>query len=149
MWKPVDEGSLERSLEKILVIVKVSGVLEANENEIDAERDQDRRQPSRRPGTCTAITLILLVHLLFLSCMPNDIVKQVRIVIRDLDTQQYYDGSQWRDEWTYFTVTPDVDGTWSYANANLIGNFMFSSRAVDQSGNVEKPPALMRFQVEN
>lgn len=82
-------------------------------------------------------------------CTDNDIVKQVRIVIRDLDTQQYYDGSQWQDEWTYFTVTPDIDGIWSYANANLIGNFMFSSRAVDQSGNVEKPPALMRFQVEN
>ncbi|MGI9517882.1 MAG: sulfatase family protein [Pirellulaceae bacterium] len=75
-------------------------------------------------------------------------VSFIRIVVRDNDNGMYFDGSQWVNNWTWFGVGAALNGTWSYTNDQLHGNLTLSTRAVDSSGNVQKPPSIIHFQVQ-
>ncbi len=75
-------------------------------------------------------------------------VSFIRMVVRNTDTGQYFDGVQWVDDWTWFYNGTNYDGSWSYANDDLQGNLMLSTRAVDMSGNVQKPPTIIYFRVQ-
>ncbi len=75
-------------------------------------------------------------------------VESLRLVIRDLNTGQYYDGLQWVNAWSYFVIPVKPNGRWNYDNPALQGSFFVSTRAVDESGNVQSPPTQTRFTVQ-
>lgn len=66
-------------------------------------------------------------------------MKEVRIVIQNRTTGKYWNGSNWQGSWAYVKSNLNLaTGRWDYTfRAAADSNFWFSSRAVDQAGNVQ------------
>ena len=76
-------------------------------------------------------------------------VKNVRLVIRDIPTGKYWTGTTWVDSWTYlFLPVSRRNQRWSYRNDSLKGYFYISTRAIDDSGNVQSIPTSITLHVQ-
>lgn len=76
-------------------------------------------------------------------------VDNVRLVIRDVSNGQYWTGAEWVDSWTYLLLPVSKrNQRWSYANTTLRGRFYVSTRAIDDSGNVQSVPTSVVVRVE-
>jgi arylsulfatase A-like enzyme len=75
-------------------------------------------------------------------------VTDVRLVIRNTGTGKYWSGANWVDSWTYLLLPVSANNQrWSYTNAAISGNLYISSRAVDDSGNVQATPTSINIVV--
>ena len=75
-------------------------------------------------------------------------VTDVRLVIRNTDSGLYWTGDRWVDNWTYLVLpVARSTQTWSYSHPGIQGHLYISSRAVDDSGNVQSPPTGMNILV--
>ncbi len=74
-------------------------------------------------------------------------VETIRLVVNNQTTGEYYDGNQWQSTWTFLNLPIFPDGSWSYTLPPLNGAIYVASRAVDDSGNVQKTPAFTYFLV--
>ncbi len=77
-------------------------------------------------------------------------VTDVRLVIRNISTGKYWSGTQWVSSWTYLQLPVSASNQrWSYANSDISGNLYISSRAIDDSGNVQATPTSINVVVSN
>lgn len=74
-------------------------------------------------------------------------VDHLRIVIRNQGSGRYWNGESWSDEWTWVRNPVRTSGRYGLVIEDLQGAFYVSVRAVDQSGNVQSPPAKKWFSV--
>ena len=76
-------------------------------------------------------------------------VTDVRLVIRDVNSGKYWTGADWVDSWTYLLLPVSRrNQRWSYVNDSLRGRFYVSTRAIDDSGNVQSVPTAIVVRVE-
>ncbi len=77
------------------------------------------------------------------------IVTSLRLVIRDSASGRYWTGTRWVNNWTYLALPVSRrTGKWSYSHPRVRGSLYISSRAVDDSGNVQSPPATLQITVD-
>lgn len=76
-------------------------------------------------------------------------VESIRLVVQNQTTATYFNGNEWQTDWTWVSVPVNEDGTWSYQVPETFGAVYVGSRAVDDSGNVQKPPGYTYFVVLN
>ena len=84
------------------------------------------------------------------SATDNVGVDEVRLVLKNTGTGQWWDGAAWDGQYAQFDAELDSQGeastTWSYAFNNLPnGNYYFSARSYDNFGNYQDPPAQINF----
>jgi len=72
-------------------------------------------------------------------------VEAIRLVIQNQTTQRFFDGQAWQPQWTFVTLPVAVDGSWSYQLPETSGTIYLGSRAVDDSGNIQKSPGFTYF----
>ena len=76
-------------------------------------------------------------------------LDEVRLSVRQATTGRYFNGTGFQDDWT--TVKPFVNQTgtrWNYPTTLPPGNYNAGIRGVDQRGNVQPQPNVIRFTVE-
>lgn len=82
------------------------------------------------------------------TASDNVEVAKVNVLIRDLTSNQYWNGQELQSRRTFLSVDPDWRGNWQYV-ANLpVGSYGTRVVAEDTSGNVSQERVGRRFTVE-
>lgn len=74
-------------------------------------------------------------------------VDQVQLVLRDMKSRAYWNGTMWSASICTISIKPGQSGLWSYCPPLTKGRFCVLARAVDAFGNVESSPATAVFGV--
>lgn len=67
----------------------------------------------------------------------NETVEKVLISIRNKTDDQYWNGTEWSEDWASIEAPVKNNGRFSLRLPQFHGNFLVSVRAVDRSGNVQ------------
>ena len=75
-------------------------------------------------------------------------VEEVRIFIRNAQTDYYWNGKGFQMAQVYLVAQPDNDHEWGLMESLPAGTYDIAVRAVDQSGNSSAPDLVQPFAVE-
>ena len=74
---------------------------------------------------------------------------EARLSIRQVATGRHFNGNGFQDNWTFVRPFVNQAGTrWNYSTTLPPGNYIAGVRGVDQRGNVQQQPDVIRFTVE-
>ena len=76
-------------------------------------------------------------------------IREIRLVLQNVETNEYFDGENWVTKNTPIYVQTDEDDKWFFLTPKLpAGSYSFRARAYDTAGNYDLTPEVEKFDVD-